>query len=110
MGPNLIERLEQQAQEKAFVIVSHPFASLEALGVHPANWPAPSVGLTKGSSLENQVDAVLYLGPQSGETISRLSPSLCGDQRYRAMRTQRMMLAGNDRASDVLDRECQVKR
>jgi hypothetical protein len=110
MGANLIERLEQQAQAKAFVIVAHPFASLEALGVDPARWPVPSVGLTEGSSLENQLDAVLYLGPPSGETISRLSPSLCGDHRYRAMRRQRLMLAGHERAADVLDRECPVKR
>ena len=109
-GPNLIERLEKQTREKAFVLVSHPLAHLGVVGVDPVRWPVPSVALTKGSSLENQLDAILYLGPASGETTSRPSASLCADQRYREMRIERMMLAGNERATEALDRECQVKR
>jgi hypothetical protein len=109
-GPALIEQFETQTGERAFVIVTHPFANLEVVGVDPARWPERSIALTKGSSLENQVDAILHLGDPSGERISRLGAALCGDQRYRAMRIRRMTLAGNEDAADQLERECHVER
>jgi hypothetical protein len=44
--------------------------------------------------MEDQFDAVLYLGPQSALTNARLSPALCADSGYVEMRMQRMALAG----------------
>jgi hypothetical protein len=41
-------------------------------------------------SMEDQFDAVLYLGPRSAITYARLSPSLCADADYMEMRTRRM--------------------
>jgi hypothetical protein len=40
--------------------------------------------------MEQQFDAVLYLGPPSTLTKSRVTPALCADSEYRAMRRDRM--------------------
>jgi hypothetical protein len=105
-GPNLIDRIERDAAVHAFVVISHPFASLDAMGVNPASWPVPSLALTSGTGLEHQLDAVLYLGPVSGRRTSRLTPTLCGDRAYREMRTSRMLLAGIVAAAEALAKEC----
>lgn len=42
--------------------------------------------------LEQQFDAIIYMGPPSTLTIARLDPSKCRDERYMTMRTQRMAL------------------
>ena len=54
------------------------------------------------------VDAVLYLGPLSAMTTSRLSRSLCEDPSYIAMRRERMALSGLPpaQADDLLSRDC----
>jgi hypothetical protein len=41
--------------------------------------------------LQDQFDAMLYLGPES-VTISRISPALCRDAAYMKMRLERMAL------------------
>ena len=104
-GPNLIEHVEKTAGVKAFVVVS---ASLEAAGVKPELIPAGSVVPTTGTSLENQLDAVLHLGPSSSRRMSRLSRELCGDRAYREMRIARMTLAGFRDAAAALARECEA--
>lgn len=105
-GINLIERLERQTGTKAFVAITHPFANLGILGVDPASWPVPSIAVTRGTGLESQMDAVLYLGPTSGRSASRLTPALCSDPRYRRMRIRRMSLAGIAAPAEALAREC----
>jgi hypothetical protein len=105
-GPNLIEWVEKSAGAIAFVVLSHPVASVEAAGVNPESLTPPALVRTAGSSLENQFDAVLYLGPASGRRPSRLSRELCADPGYREMRARRMTLAGNGRAAEALAREC----
>jgi hypothetical protein len=104
-GPNLVEHAER-AGARAFVLLTHPGASLDALGVDHASWPVPAIALTRGSSLANQADAVLYLGRASGRTVSRLSASLCADARYREMRVRRMTLAGAPDPAAQLEKEC----
>lgn len=42
--------------------------------------------------MEEQVDAVLYLGPPSSITIARLPPALCSDPAYLKMRMGRLAL------------------
>ncbi len=42
--------------------------------------------------LEDQFDAVLYLGPPSSMTASKLDPKLCSDRAYIEMRLQRLAL------------------
>jgi hypothetical protein len=44
--------------------------------------------------MEDQFDALLYLGPTSALTYAHLSASLCTDPAYVGMRLQRMGLAG----------------
>ena len=105
-GANLIEHLETAGGIKAFVVIMHPSASLETLGIDPASWQTPTVALTRGSTLENQLDAILYLGAAAGRTTSRLSRSLCADAEYRRMRAARMALAGDVDAVERLVAEC----
>jgi hypothetical protein len=105
-GPNLIERLEKETRTSAFVVVTHPFVNIRSLGVDPASWPVPSVVVTRGTALDSQMDAVLYLGPTSGRTSSLLTPALCADSRYRETRVTRMSLAGTVDPAAVLAREC----
>jgi hypothetical protein len=47
------------------------------------------------TTMEEQFDAVLYLGPVSSITMSQLPAALCGDAEYTKMRLRRMaLLAG----------------
>ncbi len=105
-GANLIEHVETASGIKAFVVITHPSANLETLGVDPASWQTPRIALTKGTVLESQLDAVLYLGPASGTKTSRLTRSLCADADYRRMRAARMALAGDADAVERLAKEC----
>jgi hypothetical protein len=52
--------------------------------VVPAQW--------RSLTLEDQVDALLYLGPPSSIQMSRLPATLCADDTYLTMRLQRMAL------------------
>jgi hypothetical protein len=42
--------------------------------------------------MENQVDALLYMGPSSVMSKSQMSPTLCADAAYMSMRVRRMTL------------------
>ncbi len=108
-GPNLVERLETVGRTRTFVILTHPFASLDTLGVDHVHWPVPGLALTAGSSLANQADAILYLGPGSSRTFSRLTVSLCSDRRYQEMRARRIALVGRTDATEMLEKECPAR-
>jgi hypothetical protein len=56
--------------------------------------------------MEEQFDAVLYLGPPSAITISRLSPTLCGDPAYMRMRLGRIASEGPRFEADRLKEYC----
>ena len=56
--------------------------------------------------MQDQFDAVLYLGPPSDITMSRLSPRQCEDRPYMEMRLQRMAWAGMQRLIDRLQQYC----
>jgi len=56
--------------------------------------------------MEDQFDAVLYLGPRSAMTMSRVPPSLCRDSAYMNMRVQRLTIAGLTRQIEQLKRYC----
>lgn len=47
---------------------------------------------TRSLRMEEQFDAILYVGPRSSITYSSLSPELCRDQAYIKMREARMAL------------------
>ena len=78
-----------------------------------ANWRVPSIALLGGTTLgaapfatvydlngpeflnvrmQDQFDALLYLGPPSSMTRSELPRSRCADERYMKMRLARMAL------------------
>ncbi|HJR58341.1 MAG TPA: hypothetical protein VJ813_03040 [Vicinamibacterales bacterium] len=108
-GPNLSERLEAATGIRPFVVLTHPTGNLEVMRVDPAALSTRSLALTKGTTLEGQMDGILYLGPPSHRRTSRLDASLCADAAYRTMRTGRMRLVGMSNAEEELARECQAQ-
>lgn len=94
-----------------------------------ASWPTPSLAILGGTVLgapsikfyvpifpptfragdpmfeslrmEEQFDAVLYLGAPSRMTLSSLSPSLCADPEYMKMRLGRLALIGSSEGEDL---------
>jgi hypothetical protein len=56
--------------------------------------------------MEQQFDALLYLGPQSTITRSEVLPALCADAVYMKMRMGRMELMGMQRGIDRLKQQC----
>jgi hypothetical protein len=57
--------------------------------------------------MEDQFDALLYLGPPSAMTESGLSPELCNDSEYMATRRERLALLGMLLILEELERWCQ---
>jgi hypothetical protein len=57
--------------------------------------------------MQEQFDALLYLGPLSTITESKLPASLCADAAYRRMRRSRMLLVDQRAQADQFDRECE---
>ena len=112
----------------AFSIWTNTTVELERLQPDIASWPIPSLTRVRGTRLgrldfkyfagmatdpltnmEDQFDAVLYLGPVSSITQSLLSPSLCADAEYTKMRLARMALETTGRAAaniDIFKKEC----
>ena len=104
---NLVER----QGTRAFSIWTNTTVMLERMQADIASWPIPSLTIVRGTRLgrlnfyyfagletnpptrmEEQYDAVLYLGPISSITMSQLSPLLCTDAEYSRMRLARMSL------------------
>ena len=56
--------------------------------------------------MEEQFDAVLYLGPPSGMTTSWPAAALCLDQAYMDMRRARLSLLEMQPVLDQLQRRC----
>ena len=56
--------------------------------------------------MEDQFDALLYLGTPSDIAMSLLSKRLCSDLDYLNMRVQRMTWAGMQRQVDRLRQYC----
>ncbi len=128
--PTLLNLIEEQGT-RAFSIWTNTTVELERMQRDIASWPIPSLTRVRGTRLgtldfkyfagmatdpptrmEDQFDAVLYLGPVSSITQSLLSPSLCADAEYTKMRLARMALelAGpGGRAGDniaIFKKEC----
>ena len=118
-GQSIVGLLEGSAQVKIFSIaspVSMPMAKpLTTIQADAGTWPVPSVAILRGTVLgatpitallpvsgsggqrtqpvmEDQFDAILYLGDPSTITINRLSAEKCADGSYMAMRHQRLSL------------------
>lgn len=93
--------------------ISNAFADLASLQPEVASWRVPSLALLRGTTIghksfgffypfppganvpiefERHFDAVLYLGPPPAK-VEHISPALCGDAAYMAMREHRMSLS-----------------
>jgi hypothetical protein len=125
----LVAQLERPGTTTVFTI--HPETRRDWTAWQPdvASWRTPSLALTKetavGAALfsappqrevrnDEQFDALLYLGPPSAMTQARLSPALCADREYVAMRLSRLGLippppGAPVTPADLLKRECGIK-
>jgi hypothetical protein len=128
-GKNIVTLLESTGTTSVFAISTPTAANLVTVQADVASWPKPSIALLRGTliganefapyfqlpsarfdslRMEEQADALLYLGPPSVMTLSRLSPTLCSDAGYVEMRLARMALdPGPPRAPAPID---QLKR
>jgi Haem-binding uptake, Tiki superfamily, ChaN len=122
-GGSIVDLLERDAESRVFTIQNatrRRFDSLLERQSDLPSWPVPSLALVSGTVLSltelSSFDAVLYLGPPSAMTVSRLPPSLCSDPHYLSMRREHMVLSGlpTSKAEELLartaPRSCRDKR
>ncbi len=109
----LVSQLEKTHPGTIFNIGTPTSADLATFQPDVANWRAPSIAVLQGTTLgaapfgtvyglngpefhnvrmEDQFDALLYLGPPSSITLDELSKSRCSDESYMKMRVARMAL------------------
>jgi hypothetical protein len=107
----LVSQLEKTHRRTIFTIGAPTSADLTKYEPEVAKWRVPSIALLKGTTLgaapfgpiyqltgpefnsirlEDQFDALLYLGPPTSITLSKLSNSKCSDEKYMKMRIERM--------------------
>jgi hypothetical protein len=107
----LVSQLEKTHRGVVFTIGAPTSADLSKFQPDVAKWNAPSISLLKGTTLgvapfgpiyqltgpefnsvkmEDQFDAVLFLGPPTSITLSKLSKAKCADEKYMKMREERM--------------------
>lgn len=125
----LVSRLERTHPGAVFSISAPTEADLKQFEADLATWPVPSLATLQGTRLgaaafgrvyglegpefsgvrlQDQFDALLYLGPPSTITIAELPRSRCADERYMKMRVERMALVPWGRFEiDALRKYCQ---
>lgn len=110
---------------KAFNVWTNTTVEMERMQRDIASWPVPSLAKVRGTRLgrldfkyfsgietdprtkmEDQFDAVLYLGPPSSITQSELPASLCADAEYMKMRAARLFIAWGEDGVASLKKEC----
>jgi hypothetical protein len=98
-------RIEKDGSARVFTVAPETRRDLSAVQPDVASWQQPSLAILRGTALgaasgsgrgpvrmEDEFDAILYLGPPSSMTESRISPVLCTDTRYMEMRIARLNL------------------
>lgn len=109
----LVSQLEKTNPGVVFVIGAPTMADLSKFEPDVTSWRAPSMAVLRGTMLgaarfaqvygltglefksvrmEEQFDAVLYLGPPGSLTQAQLSMARCSDQAYMKMRLSRMAM------------------
>lgn len=104
----IVARLEKDHIANVFTILPETRRDLRALQPEVGSWPIPSLAFLRGTTLgsaiwdsspqrrpvrmEDQFDTILYLGPPSSMTMSKLSPALCANRAYMEMRLGRLGL------------------
>lgn len=111
---SLINVLERRPRPTKVFAISSSFADLSGIQPDASSWVVPSITQIRGTligarpyasfyqippapgwnvvRMEDQFDAVLYLGPASSMTTSRLPAELCRDSDYLKMRLERLAL------------------
>jgi hypothetical protein len=86
------------------------------MGAEPVSYDGPRMSVQTGRivpvprdewrtmRMEDQYDALLYIGPRASWSYAMVSPALCADPTYVEMRTSRMALA--EWKSDLLEDYC----
>lgn len=133
-APSLTNVLERAPRPTKVFAISSSFADLSRIQPDVASWPVPSIASVRGTiigarpyasfyqippapgwntvRLEDQFDAVLYLGPPGSMTSSRFPPELCRDQAYMTMRLRRLEFehpAVSKATSDALKAYCRAQ-
>jgi len=108
--PTLAGLLTKATAGSVFSIWTNTTVELQQIQSSVASWRVPSLALVKGTALgtisftaysglkstrlmQDQYDAVLYLGPPSTITFAKISRALCGDADYMSMRLSRLALS-----------------
>lgn len=104
----IVARIEKGNLASVFTVLPETRRDLRASQPNVASWPTPSLAILRGTTLgsaiwepgpqrrpvrmEDQFDAILYLGPPSSMMMSKLSSALCSDRAYMEMRLWRLGL------------------
>jgi hypothetical protein len=104
----IVARMEKDHLGSAFTVLPETRRDLSALQPGLASWPIPSLAKLRGTTLgstiwdpgpqrrsvrmEEQFDAILYLGSPGSMTAAKLAPALCSDRGYMEMRLGRLSL------------------
>jgi hypothetical protein len=119
--PPTLTGLIERGGSKVFSIWTNTTVEMERIQPDVRSWPVPSLTILRGTRLgtvnfmafaglksskrmEDQYDAVLYLGPVSSITMAEISPSLCADAAYMKMRLGRLALLPPGPEGDQVER------
>jgi hypothetical protein len=113
-GERLVSILERYTFARTFNVIttttSSTFGLLASVEPGVTSWRVPSLAIIRGTVLDTKqfvyYDALLYLGPPSTLTFSKLSPTLCNDATYVNMRLTRMAFVGQPTPEREMAREC----
>jgi hypothetical protein len=113
----IVGRIERTTGTRVFTIAVPGLVNVEAVAPSVQTWSRPSLALLTDTALgrmhwtvfdpaipstapgvpqarlDEVFDALIYLGPRSALTFSRLDPALCGDEAYVRTRLSRLALA-----------------
>ena len=64
-------------------------------------WEQVKADPKRSPLMQDQFDAVLYIGPESAITYSTLSKKMCADQEYKQMRIGRMKISAGANAASA---------
>jgi hypothetical protein len=109
-GVGLVAQLERDGITRVFTVSPETRRDLRSIQPDVASWPTPGLAMLRGTqigatnytnspqqrrvNMEEQFDAILYLGPPASTSVSRLSPALCSQPGYLDMRLSRLSLIG----------------
>jgi hypothetical protein len=109
-GVGLVAQLERDGNISVFNAAPETRRDLRSIQPDVASWPTPSLAMLRGTQLgvsnyspsaqlrrvnmEEQFDAILYLGPPASTSVSKLSAALCSQPGYLEMRLSRLSLIG----------------